>query len=267
MKVREPHVAGQFYPADPETLRFFVKETLSGDSEKKAAKGVLVPHAGYAFSGETAGRTYASAALTDTVLVLCPNHTGFGSAFSIMTEGSWKTPLGEVRIDEALAKALLEEFPLLDSEESAHRTEHAVEVQLPFLQILKKNIRFVPVVIGTTEPKRLRAAGEAFSEVFKRKGPVLIIASGDMNHYEDDRTTRFKDQLAIDAMLELDEEKLEHAVKEKHISMCGFGPVYSMLVAVKRLGANKAVLVEHTTSAKMSGDFLHTVGYAGMIFS
>jgi len=267
MKIRKPHVAGQFYPADPESLHYFVKKTLLGETEKNRAKGLLVPHAGYPYSGETAGKTYDGVELTEKVIILCPNHTGMGAMFSLVTEGAWATPLGEVRIEQDLADALLRKCRCLKSDESAHELEHAIEVQLPFLQCLKPGIRFVPIAIGGLDFSKLRDIGETIAEVIKECGePVQIIASGDMNHYEDERTTQEKDLVAIGAMLELNEERLVNIVRENNISMCGLGPVYAMLIAVKKLGAREAVLVEHTTSGRTSGDFSRVVGYAGMIF-
>jgi len=266
MNIRKACVAGQFYPADPESLHYFVKKTLLGETEKRQAKGLLVPHAGYPYSGETAGKTYDAVELTGKAVILCPNHTGMGAMFSVMKEGCWETPLGKVPVAEDLAGDLLQTCRYLKSDESAHQFEHAVEVQLPFLQCLKPDIRFVPIAIGGLDFLKLRALGEAMAEVIKQHGPVQIIASGDMNHYENEKTTQEKDKAAIQAMLDLDEDRLVEEAGRRNISMCGLGPAYAMLVAVKQLGAREAFLVEHATSARASGDFSRVVGYAGMIF-
>ncbi len=266
MTVRSPHVAGYFYPAEKEALFNFLSRSIIPGLKKKPAVAILVPHAGYIYSGETAAKIYAQIELTQTVLILGPNHTGRGTAFSLMKEGVWETPLGRCPIDQNLAGLLLK-GPLLSEDLEAHLSEHSIEVQIPFLQYLHSDIQFVPLTIGTRDLDKLRQAGQFIGEVLSElEKRVLVVISSDLNHYEDEKTTREKDQKAISAMLELDETKLAGMVKKYDVSMCGFAPAYVGLVAIKLLGAKSADLMDHTTSALVSGDYDRVVGYAGMIF-
>ncbi len=267
MTTRSPYVAGYFYPSKAKDLVDFFNRELTLSTEKKPAKGILVPHAGYIYSGKTAAKTFSQVELTRTVIIIGPNHSGVGVPFSLMPKGLWETPLGKVPIDDNLANLLLK-GPYFEADEEAHRSEHAIEVQIPFLQHLRPDIRFVPITLGTIDTKSLKEAGAFVGKVLtESKERVLLIASSDMNHYENERQTLDKDQAAIDAMLEVDEEKLARVVRERKISMCGFVAAYMMLVAIKILGAMEGRLVEHTTSGRTSGDYERVVGYAGMIFS
>lgn len=266
MKVRAPHVAGHFYPGDRETLVEFLRNLLDGPRGTLEAKGVFVPHAGYIYSGRIAGRTFSRVALPSTAIILGPNHTGYGKPLALMPEGIWQTPLGKIAIEGALAEKLLTGTPL-EKDDEAHRYEHSVEVEIPFLQYLKPDIQFVPVILGTQHTPLLAETGSALARIVAAwPEPVLIVASGDLNHYENEPITRVKDEAAIQAMLELDENKLAREVREKGISMCGFAPAYVTIVALKALGARSACLIEHTTSAEASGDYDRVVGYAGICF-
>jgi AmmeMemoRadiSam system protein B len=198
--------------------------------------------------------------------VLCPNHTGIGRPLAIVSEGSWETPLGDVPIDSLFAAALKQRCPLLEEDSSAHRTEHAAEVELPFLQSIQPELKFVPIALGTSQFEALEQLGSAIANVIAAQSRrVLIVASSDMNHYESDAVTRVKDQSAIEPMLRLDARALYNAVVQKHISMCGFGPAVTMLTATKKLGATCAELVKYATSGDVSGDRDLVVGYAGII--
>ena len=230
------------------------------------ALGCLVPHAGYMYSGHVAGAVFARLQIPELCLVMCPNHTGIGQPLAIVSEGAWQTPLGEVPIDSAFAAALKHSCPLLQEDSSAHRNEHAVEVELPFLQTLQPQLRFVPIALGTSQFGPLEQLGHSIADaVARQKSHVLIIASSDMNHYESDAVTRVKDQNAIDPMLQLDARALYDAVTQQHISMCGFGPAIAMLTATKKLGGKSAELVKYATSGDISGDRDLVVGYAGII--
>src|SRR3954463_6723506 len=180
--VLPPAVAGKFYPADPETLRRDVERYLSERVEKIAARGCVVPHAGYMYSGHVAGAVFARMELPERFVILCPNHTGRGEPLAIMSRGAWQTPLGDAQIDRALAAELVAEFDLLTEDAEAHRTEHALEVELPFLQVLEPRFTFVPIAIGTHRLDVLSALGQAIARVIARqKDKVLVIASSDMN--------------------------------------------------------------------------------------
>ncbi len=264
-QVRQPAVAGRFYPGDPERLRRDIQQYTSVTGNKIHAVGCVAPHAGYMYSGHVAGAVYARLQLPARCIILCPNHTGVGEPLAIMSEGSWHTPLGNVPIDTKLAKDLLSRFPLLSEDEIAHRAEHALEVQLPFLQELAGGFKFVPITVGTSRFDALSALGVAMAQAIESEAePVLIIASSDMNHYEADEATRVKDRKAIDQVLALDPKGLYETVHKEDISMCGYGPAVAMLTAAKRLGAKSAQLIKYATSGDVSGDRDTVVGYAGI---
>jgi AmmeMemoRadiSam system protein B len=274
--LRQAAVAGRFYPSDPDILRRDVRSYLSPASSsneiltKIPAIGCVVPHAGYLYSGAVAGAVYRSIQIPSRVIILCPNHTGLGEPVSIMSSASWQTPFGNAEIDQELAENLKRRFPLLVEDSEAHRREHAIEVQLPFLQESAPDFRFVPVALGTSRYEILEALGEALAEVVNAEGAasgeaILIIASSDMNHYESDQITRVKDHLAIEKILALDPRGLFDVVMKERISMCGFGPTVSMLTAAKKVGAVDAELVQYATSGDVSGDRNLVVGYAGIV--
>jgi AmmeMemoRadiSam system protein B len=264
--VRQPAVAGRFYPHDPEVLRSDLQSYLSPAEQPVAAIGCVAPHAGYMYSGHVAGAVFARLQVPARSILLCPNHTGRGRPLSIMSQGSWQTPIDAVPIDSELADSLKQHYPLLTEDVEAHRTEHAAEVELPFLLARRPHFTFVPIALGTGNYEALHGLGEAIADVIAAQSePVLIIASSDMNHYENDQVTRVKDRKAIDQILQLDPEGLYKVVMNEEISMCGFGPTVAMLAAAKRLGATKAELVKYATSGDVSGDRDMVVGYAGIL--
>ena len=270
--LRHPAVAGRFYPRDPDDLRTqahgYLSQSISGAVERVKAIGCIAPHAGYMYSGHVAGAVFARIEIPKLCVVLCPNHTGMGRALAIMCQGSWETPLGEVPIDAQFANALRQRFPALQDDSSAHRAEHAAEVELPFLQLQQPDLRFVPIALGTGQFEALEQLGTALGEVISQeKERVLMVASSDMNHYESDTVTRVKDQRAIERILTLDARGLYDVVTQQDISMCGFGPAVAMLTAARQLGAKSAELVKYATSGDISGDRDMVVGYAGVIVS
>ena len=272
--VRTPAVAGKFYPgrAD-ELLREVLTYTSPGTTTKSppvSAIGCIAPHAGYMYSGSVAGSVYSRLDIPERCVILCPNHTGKGRPLAIMANTNWLTPLGEVAADENMGAQLLRRFPELQEDSAAHRYEHAIEVQLPFLQALIPQLKIVPIAIGTSDYDVLRELGEALGNVIareeeERKKKVLIVASSDMNHYESDAITRVKDRMAIERVLALDARGLWEVVMNEDISMCGFGPAVVMLTAAKLLGATSATLIKYATSGEVSGDYDSVVGYAGII--
>lgn len=266
--VREPAVAGRFYPATQRQLRADLESYLSPRSEHVSAIGCLVPHAGYMYSGQVAGAVFSRLAIPERCVVMCPNHTGRGHPLAIMKEGAWRTPLGDLAIDTDLAERLMENFPALTEDSAAHRYEHAIEVELPFLQLSRPGVKFVPIAIGTAQLVILMELGEAIAKALRQQNSqVLMVASSDMNHYENDPTTRVKDRKAIEKILAIDAPGLYETVINESISMCGFGPTVAMLSAASRLGAKKAELVQYATSGDVSGDRDMVVGYAGVIVS
>src|SRR5882724_9079103 len=261
--VRQPAAAGRFYPDEPDVLRAEVNSYTYTPAKRGSALGCIAPHAGYMYSGHVAGAVYSELTLPDRCIVMCPNHTGKGQALSIMSNGEWETPLGRVPIDSELANSLKKKFSFLTEDTEAHHAEHAVEVQLPFLQVCKPDFTFVPIALGIRQFEILEALGLAIAEVVAQQSePVLIIASSDMNHYENDLITRLKDHKAIDQILALNPRGLFDVVTKEEISMCGFGPAVALLTAAKQLGAEHTRLVKYATSGDISGDRDMVVGYA-----
>lgn len=263
--IRRPAVAGRFYPKDRRRLLADLRSYLTPTLAPVRVLGCVVPHAGYVYSGHVAGAVYARLDVPARCIVLCPNHTGMGAPLSIMSGGAWETPLGTVPVDSELAQALMKGFPVLRDDSEAHRAEHAIEVQLPFLQAKRADIRFVPIAIGTRQYDVLEGLGEAIGDALaSAEECILVLASSDMNHYESDPVTRVKDQKAIERMLALDPRGLYEVVTNEEISMCGYGPAVAMLIASKRLGATSAELIKYATSGDISGDRQMVVGYAGI---
>jgi AmmeMemoRadiSam system protein B len=266
--IRHPAVAGRFYPREPAALRAEVQSYIAQASGQNAVRavGCIVPHAGYVYSGHVAGAVFAELEVPKLCIVICPNHTGMGRALAIMSEGAWETPLGQVPIAGKFADALMQRCPLLQEDSAAHRSEHAIEVELPFLQVRQPHLKFVPIALGTRDFEVLHQLGEAIADtIAAQDAPVLLVASSDMNHYESDAITRVKDERAIAPMLALDARALYDVVMQEHISMCGFGPAVAMLTAARKLGATSAELVKYATSGDISGDRDMVVGYAGII--
>jgi len=270
--LRHPAVAGRFYPRDPDDLRAEAQGYLSQSpyltQPPVRAMGCIAPHAGYMYSGHVAGAVFARVEVPRRCIVLCPNHTGVGHGLAVVSEGAWETPLGRVGIDSELGTALKQNCPTLHEDPTAHRAEHAVEVELPFLQLRQPDLAFVPIAVGTSQFELLEQLGEALAAVLsQRTDTVLVVASSDMNHYESDAITRVKDHRAIERILTVDPRGLYDVVTQQSISMCGFGPAVALLTAARRLSATKAELVKYATSGDVSGDRDMVVGYAGVVVS
>lgn len=258
-----------FYEADPSRLRAQVAECFDANAPVEAKQrviGAVVPHAGLMYSGHVAAAVYAAADLPKRLIILSPNHTGLGRPAAINRSGSWSTPLGEVKIDTELADALMRETPLLEEDALAHAREHSLEVQLPFLQTILPEFSFVPICLGAHRLDYAEEIGGAIARVVRASSdPIAILASSDMNHYEDQKTTLRKDQIAIDQVVAMNPQELWRVVDEYDVSMCGFIPTTTMLVAARQLGAKSAKLVKHATSGDINGDYGHVVGYAGIL--
>jgi MEMO1 family protein len=268
--LRYPAVAGQFYPADPAELTALVKSYLDASAldEPIPAKACLVPHAGYMYSGAVAGAVFSRVQLTRRIILLGVRHYPRGEDLAILSSGAWRTPLGDAPVDEELAQKLKKACPLLKEDNVAHVREHSLEVELPFLQILRPGFMFVPIAVGTHDFAALQALGIAIAEVLREsREEILLVTSSDMNHYESDEATRKKDSLALDQLLKLDASGLLAVCRETRISMCGLGAAIAMLTAMTEVGARNAELIRYATSAEVSGDYKRVVGYAGMAFS
>lgn len=267
--LRMPAVAGRFYPSDPAELSTLVKQYTQPQEQSVSvyAKACLVPHAGYVYSGPVAGAVFARLKLPRRIVILGVRHYPRGERAAILSRGSWRTPLGDAAIDTSLAEALRAACPQLREDHVAHSAEHSLEVQLPFLQVMEPQFSFVPIALGTVQFEELVAIGEGIGKVLVGlDDEMLLLTSSDLNHYEDDATTRRKDHKAMECLIALDARKLYDTCRNERISMCGLGPAVAMLTALKQLGATKAEMVRYATSADASGDVSSVVGYAGMIF-
>ena len=271
MIVRTPAVSGSFYYHDKGMLFEQVGECVNPKAKKIEACGIVVPHAGFMYSGKVAGAVYSQIKMPDTFVILGPNHTGFGGDFSLMPSGTWRMPLGDVRIDSNLAEGVVKNSRFIDLDDSAHLREHSIEVQLPFMQYFSDRFQIVPIAVRHYPPKQdfLEACidvGNAIAEAVKGlKELVVIVASTDFTHYESQKKAEENDKSALDAILALDAKRLFKEVDERDISMCGYGPVAVMLTACIKLGCSKARLVKYMTSGDTTGDYRQVVGYGGVI--
>jgi len=268
--VRSPVVAGKFYPGTKEALHKTIESMVGVLPGKDDVIGLISPHAGYQYSGSVAGAVLSSVKSKPVYIIIGPNHTGLGAAFSLSKALSWRTPLGDVNVDEGLRGAIIRRSSIIEGDDAAHMAEHSIEVQLPILQVLQKDFTFVPIIVASDDLRSYRMAGKDIACAIKDLGmekKVVIIASSDMTHYETDESARVKDKAAIEAILELDEEKLYKRVRQMDISMCGYGPTAIMISASKLLGAKSARLIKYETSADASGDYSSVVGYAGITVS
>jgi AmmeMemoRadiSam system protein B len=271
MATRPPAVAGTFYEASPDALRAQVNACVAENPAPQGKErfiGAVVPHAGLMYSGHVAASFYSLADLPKRFIILCPNHTGAGHFAAINRQGDWRTPLGAVTIDTPLADVLMSKTRLLGDDWRAHAREHSLEVQLPFLQQLIGAFTFVPICLAAPRYAFCEEIGNAIADVVAEQGEsVAILASSDLNQYQDQQTTLQKDQRAIDQILALDPAALFRVVDDEDISMCGFIPTTTMLIAAKKLGATRARLIKHATSGDINGDYSHVVGYAAILIS
>jgi AmmeMemoRadiSam system protein B len=271
--VRPPAVSGRFYPSDPVELRATVA-TMLADARATPARppvrAIIVPHAGYIYSGRTAAQVFARVAIPGLVVILAPNHTGICAAtsgVSLWEAGAFRTPLGDVPI-AADAAARLRDISkgFVEVDHEAHGAEHAVEVELPFLQLRRADVRIVPLVIAWDVWDAARALGDMLARfVTATSEPVLLLASSDLNHYEPSGVSEKKDARALDAVQALDGEELLARCKRERISMCGRGPAAAVLAAAKALGGTRAEVVDYRHSGWVSGDNARVVGYAGVL--
>ncbi|MHB8055969.1 MAG: AmmeMemoRadiSam system protein B [Candidatus Aminicenantales bacterium] len=263
---RAAAVAGSFYPGNAAELRRLIGLMVDPKKGKTKAFGVVCPHAGYIYSGAVAGAVYSSVELPETFVILAPAHRPQRPPFAIMTEGEWETPLGTVPVNAALAAAIQERCRAMIADSAAHALEHSLEVQIPFLQVLRKNISIVPINVSSRSSlKQLMEAGEAIAEAIRECGKdVLLVASTDMSHYISAGAAKKLDGMAIERILTLDPAGLVETVLDNDISMCGVFPTAVVLAAAKALGATRAELVAYANSGEVTGDDREVVAYAGL---
>ncbi len=268
--LRPPAVAGQFYPSSPESLRKQVEGFILPHQPKQSAIALVCPHAGLIYSGPVAGAVYSRILIPETIVLVGPNHTGLGAPVSVYNRGAWRMPHGTIEINSTIAEAVLDQSRFADADIEAHRHEHCIEVQLPFLQYFHQDLTIVPIVMMSIDLAVCQDLGEALASAIRshaKPGGVLLVASTDMTHYEPDPVAREKDRLAIDAIRALNPPGLHQIVKDQQISMCGFAPTVAVLYSALRLGAKHAQRVRYMTSGEISGDYEHVVGYAGLIIT
>ena len=281
MRTRQPAQAGTFYPDTEGALRTkihncFLHPLGPGSipsvpsTSDDSLVGLVVPHAGYDYSGPVAAHSYyrlASSGLKESVIILGPNHTGLGSGVSTMTGTQWSTPLGDVPVNDSLASSVIKSSGIIDVEEESHKMEHSIEVQLPFLQfIYPRRFQFVPICMMLQDLETSLEVGNAVAKASARTGAVLL-ASSDWTHYEPQEIARKKDMKAIDAVLSMDEKRFQDIIEEYRVSACGYGPVTSVIHASKILGAKNARLLSYQTSGDTSGERRAVVGYAAIAFT
>src|SRR6202166_167169 len=267
--VRLPAVAVRFYSSDAAELSAQISEYITPQNELtvRNVKSCLVPHAGLMYSGHVAGAVFSSIRIPKKVVILGVRHRPPGSPVAIVSDGVWRTPLGDAEIDHELAEKLRAACPLLIEDPGAHSKEHSLEMEIPFLQVLNPDFRFVPIALGTAHFESLVSVGEAIGGVLATETEeILLVTSSDLNHYEDDATTRVKDRKAIEQLLRMEARGLYDVCRNEEISMCGLGPAVAMLTALQVLKAGKAELIRYATSADRAGDPSAVVGYAGMGF-
>lgn len=274
MKVRRPAVSGMFYAGTPgeleEQIGWCYKHELGpGTIPRVNSKGlrkivaIVVPHAGYYYSGPVAAHAYKELAddgVFDTAVILGPNHTGYGHPVSLWAGGSWSTPLGEVEVDKKLAQRLLGD--VIRADETAHMHEHSIEVQLPWLQYLYGKVRIVPITMLAQDIETARIVGKSVGQAGEN---LIVIASSDLTHYEPHSVAMEKDSSVIEAIIALDEEGLYERCERLGCTMCGYGPVAAAIVASKEMKGKKASLLKYATSGDTSGDFSRVVGYGSIV--
>ncbi len=277
MRIRHAAVAGYFYPSDPDELNNSIKISflssvgpgkLPPSEHSVDALGYVVPHAGYEYSGPVAAHAYYEISASNeelTFIILGPNHYGIGSPIAVPQSDEWETPLGKIEIDEALKHEIIRESNIIDVDDSAHWREHSIEVQLPFLQYIRKDFKVLPISMAYME---MGAAIDVAETIFKAiKGRrAMIIASSDMTHYEPQASVNEKDNAAIEAIISLDISRLYLVISQKNITMCGYGPVAVLMHLSKLMGYSDVRLLKHSDSGEMTGDRASVVGYASIGF-
>ncbi|MHB9134090.1 MAG: AmmeMemoRadiSam system protein B [Armatimonadota bacterium] len=271
--IRQPAVAGQFYPAQPDALRRSIEEAFLSklgpgeiptvEAGPRRLLGIVAPHAGYVYSGQGAAWGYAEAARDGrpgAVVILGVNHRGIGAPLALSPAEGWRTPLGVAPVAQDLNRQLQHLFPGVVMHAQAHAHEHSLEVQLPFLQYLFGEVPILPIVIKYSPLESLLALGDALATM-AREHDLLFVASTDFSHYVSQETAQRLDHLALEKIAAVDPAGLFNVVLEKDISMCGVLAVTTMLATAHKMGINAVNILQYYTSGDVAGDFQHVVGY------
>ena len=263
--IREPAVAGAFYPGSAAELERQVQQLIPVQPERHDLLACVAPHAGYVYSGGVAGELYGHLDVPGRVIVLGPNHTGAGAPVAVAPHETWHTPFGDQRVDGELASLLVDASPAAVFDANAHWREHSLEVQLPFLATRRPDLAFLPICLGHLGLDQCLDLGHTLAAlILGLDEPVGLVASSDMSHYLTDDQARTLDHLAIDAALTRDSKALYETVHREGITMCGVVPATVAITAANDLGASGAHLVAYATSGDVSGDRSAVVGYAGI---
>jgi AmmeMemoRadiSam system protein B len=280
--LRQPAVAGAFYPDNPEILKKTIEDCFLDDfgvgEIPTVGKfegidypiNIMVPHAGYRYSGAVASHGYCRLVqngFPEVFIILSPNHTGYGRELSVFNEGEWITPLGSVQVDDEFANALISHSEIASADFTAHRYEHSIEVQLPFLQYFSNDFKIVPVTMGsqsfTATNDLAKAIFEAGNELNKS---YCVIASTDLSHFNNQEKANKVDGFVLEDIEEMNEFKLFEEVIQYNITMCGYGPVMTTIALSKMTDKNNSEILAYKTSGDVTGDFSSVVGYASGIF-
>ena len=263
--MRQPAVAGQFYPLRSENLEKELKRCFEGlELQEREVLGAVCPHAGYMYSGKIAANVYATLPEADTYVFFGPNHTGYGSPVAVSRE-TWKTPLGNIDVDLELADGFL--GSIVDADELGHRYEHSIEVQLPFLQYrFGKDFKILPICMGMQDEETAVEVGTLVADLISESGKrAVVIASSDFTHYETAERAKEIDSEVIDAILNFNISGMYNSLYRRNASVCGYGPIAAMLSASQKLGGSRATLLKYANSGDVSGDKNAVVGYAAII--
>jgi len=278
--LREPVVAGKFYPADPDDLKKLVTRMLdtSTSTTSGVSIGLIAPHAGYIFSGEVAANAFRLVQLgdkIDTAILVGPSHISGFRFSSVMPEGGYTTPLGEVTIDSQLADAIIKagansSTPIRTSDQG-HRTEygygeHCIEVQLPFLQVIDEDIRIVPIIMGDQSYGAACSLGKAIAEAAGDKN-IVLIASTDLSHYYTQREAEVLDSILLRELESYNLERLAEKLENRETQACGSGAIMTVMYASRLLGADQSRILDYRTSGDSPyGDYERVVGYVSATF-
>ena len=275
--IRAPAVAGMFYANDAPQLRREVEKLLAAASPSLQTNEIIAavtPHAGYMYSGGVAAHTFKAlqayysppaANKSPTVFLIAPSHHEAFPFISVFTGQAYRTPLGEAPIAQELAQALVDSDPMIHADWRGHRAEHALEVELPFLQVIWPQFRLVPVVMGEQHWELCRLLGEQIAKLC-RASPALILASSDLSHYFSYDEAVKLDECFIQHLKTFDPEALQQALDNEECHACGGGPVVAAMIAAQALSADTVDILRYQNSGDVSGDRSMVVGYLAATF-
>ncbi len=278
--IRQPVVAGIFYPGSKEALRLAIEKCFKGSRgpghvpEVRVEKpttviSLIAPHAGLQYSGEIAAHSYAVLAedgTPDTVVLIGPNHTGIGARISVSPHTAWRTPLGDVEVDKELAESIASESAYAELDELAHEREHSIEVQLPFLQYLfDKQLKIVAITMLDQSLTAARDLAQALDNVMT-PGEHVLIATSDLSHYEPHDIAVKKDSEVIESILRLSAKDIVDAARERGYTVCGYGAIATAALYSSRRGVERGELLRYSTSGEVTGEFHAVVGYAAIVY-